>query len=172
MARLQDDWQTFGRLMRKARIRLREIPGARNKLKEAARIARKAQEKLARRLKHASQLPNLQIAHSRQSGLSAQRAAHPALVIEDDLPACAPAGGGVIALSIEDGTLPIVQLRDASADLHGVMILDQHSQASGNGGRLIAQIADSGSRRTHGERLKGRGRRSANTGPAGGLRTN
>lgn len=140
MGRLQEDWRTFGRLMRKARARLRETPGTGNKLKEAARIARKAQEKLARRLKRAKLQPDTQIPHSRQSALAAQRAAMSALLVEDSLPACAPAGGGTIALSIEGATVPTVRLRDSSSNLHGVTVLDRHSLAAGPQGRLITRL--------------------------------
>ncbi|HEX4160461.1 MAG TPA: glycosyltransferase [Rhizomicrobium sp.] len=126
--------------MRKARVRLRETPGARDKFKEAARIARKAQEKLARRIKRAKLPPNIQIAHTRQSGLAAQRAALSALLVEDNLPACVPAGGGAIALSIEGATSSTVQLRDAWSNLYGTTVLDQHSFASGSGGRLITRL--------------------------------
>jgi GT2 family glycosyltransferase/glycosyltransferase involved in cell wall biosynthesis len=140
MGRLQDDWRTLGRLMRKARLRLRETPGTGNKLKEAAWLARKAREKLVRRIKHAGLPPNSQIEHSRQSGLAAQRAALSALLIEGESPSCATAGGGAIALSLEGAVNPTVQLRDASANLHGVTILDQQSLASGPGGRLITRL--------------------------------
>jgi O-antigen biosynthesis protein len=140
MGRLQDDWRTFGRMMRKARTRLREVPGAGNKFREAARIARKAQEKLIRRLMRSQMRPSEQFSHTRQSGITAQRATLSSLLTDDNLPACVPAGGGAIALSVEGAAIPSVHLRDASSNLHGVTILDQHSLASGPDGRVITRL--------------------------------
>ncbi len=140
MGRLQEDWRIFGRLMRKARARLRETPGARNKLKQAAWIAQKAQEKIARRLKRARLQPESQIVHARQSALAAQRAALSALLSEGSLPACAAAGGGTIALSVEGAAVPNVQLRDGSSNLYGVTILDRQTLVSGPEGRLVTRL--------------------------------
>jgi len=137
---LWEDWRTVGRLMRKARARIRETQGTRNKFKEAARIARKAREKLTRRLKRAQAPLNLQVLHTRPTSLTAQRAAVSALLTDDNLPVCVPAGGGAIALSFESADAPTVQLRDGSSNLHGVAVLDRHSAVSGPEGRLITRL--------------------------------
>src|ERR1700733_1246355 len=140
MGRLKEDWRIFGRLMRNARVRLSETPGTHNKLKEAARIARKAREKLLRRLKRAQTPSTAQLSHSRQSSLAAQRAALSALLPDGNLAACIPAGGGAIVLSIEGSAVPTVLLRDASANLHGTAILDRHSLLVGPEGRATTRL--------------------------------
>ncbi|HEY3637429.1 MAG TPA: glycosyltransferase [Rhizomicrobium sp.] len=140
MARLKEDWQIVGRLMRKARTRLRETQGTGNKFKEAARIAARAQEKIVRRLKRAKLLPGTHVAHTRQSGLDSQRETLSALLVDNSLPACAPVGGGVIALSVEGSAVPAVHLRDAASNLYDARVLDQHSQQFGSEGRSVTRL--------------------------------
>jgi len=140
MGRLQEDWRTLGRLVRKARLRLREAPGTRNKLSEAAQIVRKAREKLLRRLKRAYLPQNVQLSHTRQSGLAAQRETLSALLTDNQRPVCMSVGGGAIAVSVEGSTIPSVQLRDASANLHGAIVLDRHSTTSGPHGTAITRL--------------------------------
>ncbi|HEX3663873.1 MAG TPA: glycosyltransferase [Rhizomicrobium sp.] len=140
MRRLQEDWRTLGRLMRKARSRLQETPGTHNKLKEAARIARKAREKLSRRLRRGGPQPNIKITHSRQSGVAAQRVVLSTLLLEEVLPACTPLGGGTIAIAVDGAAIPDIQLRDSLSNLYGVTVLDRHSEASGPDGRITTQL--------------------------------
>ncbi|MGH6878832.1 MAG: hypothetical protein ACREHV_15840, partial [Rhizomicrobium sp.] len=144
LRRWRDDLRSFERLARKARARVRGVRGLRSKLHEATWIARKARERIARRLKSAASRPISQVAHTREAAVIAQRMALSALAGHDPaLPACASAGGGVIIISVGRGAMPSVFLRDSFGNLHRAALIDQHllHSAAGEptGTRLVVQ---------------------------------
>ncbi len=153
--RLRGDWKSLRRLARKARARLGAARGTRNKLRELARILQKAKDRFAARAKSAMATPLAQSQATREAALVAQRATVSALHADDaPLPACVPAGGGTILISIaQDADFPAIYLRDRHANLHQARIIDAHrfrSQAGDSTGMHIVvdappELLDDGS---------------------------
>ncbi|HEX4077933.1 MAG TPA: glycosyltransferase [Rhizomicrobium sp.] len=144
LARLRYQLRTLQRLMNKAGTRVRETPGFRNKLKEIVWISRKAQKRMAKRLKLASAAPVSQTPHARPAALAVQRMALSTVLAEEaPLPACASTAGGVIVISVEGTTVPSVYLRDGAANIYQARIIDRHPLYSAAGEaratRLVVQ---------------------------------
>ena len=120
------DLRALRQLAAKAWSYFRRARGLSNKREATAWIARKALERIRRRLGTALTAPAAQT--TRASAIAAQRGALSALLDDEAvLPTCVSAGGGAILVCIAENTAAqSILLRDEFGNLHVARILDQH----------------------------------------------
>lgn len=141
--KMRQDLHTLRQLAGMAQSRLHAANGFTNKLNEVAWIARKAQDRVGRRLGLTTARPTLlQTDEDRRLVLTAHRTALSTLLpAASQEPACVAAGGGTFVLALEKAEEVYAWVRDSHANLHEAKVTtwDAPGAAGGTGVQILVQ---------------------------------